>query len=112
MSASTPAEALAEIAECDQLGPELATASEGEIYTDCATTCAAKLCKQALVSLWAKAQNGGADLSTLNVAVTGPATVDNEARPTSLVGTWVGTLDEGKVSIGGGDASASMPSPE
>ncbi len=112
VSASNAAEALAEIAECDELGAELANAGGAEIYAGCSSSCAAKLCKQALVSLWASAENGGSELSTLSVAVTGAAAVDDEARPISLDGTWVGTLGDGKISVVGGAAVGAIPSQE
>jgi hypothetical protein len=109
--ASNGPDALAAVANCDQIGPDLATASGGEIYAGCAAACASKLCRQALAASWAAAQNSGSDLSTLGVAVTGAATVDDEASPISLDGTWVGTLGAGKTSIVGGNATGTAAAP-
>jgi hypothetical protein len=107
--AMTAAEALALAASCEDLGAELATLGDGQIYPDCAMSCAVNLCESALVKVWTRTQNAGTELSRLSVAVTGTAHVDDEAHPISLDGSWLGTLGDGYASAIGGDAAGSLP---
>jgi hypothetical protein len=105
----TAAEALALVANCEELGAELATLGEGEIFAECPTSCAVNLCESALLAVWTRTQNAGTDLSRLSIAVTGSADVNDEARPIAFDGSWLGTLGDDYMSAIGGDAQGTLP---
>jgi hypothetical protein len=105
----TAAEALALIANCEDLGAELAMLGGGEVVAGCPTACAINLCESALLAVWTRTQNAGTELSRLSVAVTGSADVDDEAHPISLDGSWLGTLGDNYASAIGGEAQGTLP---
>ncbi len=107
--ALTVAEALARVVDCEALGKELAAASGGVLFAGCPAACVVNLCESALVTVWTGTQDADTDLSRLSVAATGLASVDDEAHPISLDGSWLGTLGDGYASSIGGEAQGALP---
>ncbi len=109
LDSKTVPEALAHLARCEDLGAELVSVAENQLFEGCDEDCAVDLCESALIRIWTRTQNAGAELSRLNVALTGSVGVDDHARPLSLDGSWVGTLADGSGSTIGGAAKGSAP---
>lgn len=107
-SAADAAEALVRVADCQLIGANLAAAAGDHVSPGCDAECAENLCEAALVAAWARAADADGELTRLSVGVTGRALVDAQARPISLVGTWLGTL-AGPASAVGGPALAESP---
>jgi hypothetical protein len=107
-SATDAAEALVRVADCQLIGANLAAAAGGQVSPGCDAECAEHLCEAALVGAWARAADADNELTRLSVGVTGQAFVDEQARPVSLEGTWLGTL-AGPASAVGGPATAETP---
>ncbi len=93
-SNATPVEEIAQLVDCAVLAEKMAAQTDdGEIYPECDPTCAENLCAAALEHGWLRLSSSGKQLTTLRVGITGTAKIDDEARPVSLAGTWVGRLD-------------------
>lgn len=106
--AADAAEALVLLADCQLIGANLAAAAGGEVSPGCDGACAERLCEAALVAAWSRAADANGGLTRLAVGVTGKALVDENARPLSLSGSWLGTLT-GATSAVGGKAEGTPP---
>ncbi len=109
-------DALGERLGCDDIGATLAATAPAAASPSCDAACYATLCTGAIAKLWDRARTASAanaEIGSLDLAVAGVATVDDEARPTGFDGSWVGTLDFGaaKVSVSG-SATAEAPLPK
>lgn len=101
-AASDAAEALVWVADCRCIASKLTTvASGGVLYPGCDTTCVQHLCEAAIVTAWARAADADGDLTRVSIGLTGTAQVDEEARPISLSGSWLGTLAGPSSAVGG-----------
>jgi hypothetical protein len=84
----------------------------GEAFAGCDGACAETLCRDAMGVLWARV--GGSELPAVPWQITGAsrAQIDDEARPTRVDGTWIGTLtlpDFQSTPIGGPFSGESSP---
>lgn len=111
-------DALADLLACKDVALTLVAAGSGpgEAYAKCDSVCAESLCREGLVELWALAADASAaptaPVSTLSVAATATASVDDFARPFAFSGTWVGAFSTGSTSAPvSGAANAKKPGP-
>ena len=94
--ATTVPDALASALSCTDVANLLAPdASNALAYGDCDTACMKKLCENALVFMWARAAYTPEDPTLVDFAATASATVNDDAKPSSFVGRWVGSLRVG-----------------
>lgn len=100
-AAADAAEALVLVTDCPLIASNLSTAAGGSVGGECDATCAQHLCEAAIVTAWARAGDAGGELTRIAIGVTGTAQVDDEARPVSLDGTWLGTLAGPSSAVGG-----------
>lgn len=101
-AASDAAEALVWVADCPLIASKLTmVTSGGVLYPGCDTTCVRHLCEAAIVTAWARAADADEDLTRVSIGLTGTAQVDEEARPISLSGSWLGTLAGPSSAVGG-----------
>lgn len=101
-AAGDAAEALVWVADCPLIADKLTTAAGGGVlYPGCDSTCVQHLCEAAIVAAWVRAADAGGDLTRLAIGLTGTAQVDDEARPVSLNGSWLGTLAGPSSAVGG-----------
>ncbi len=109
--AETVPEALAVAVDCAGIGAALAGAADppDSVYADCNVTCAAGLCEAALVELWQRVRTASTAWSTFSLTAVGAAGVDDEARPASFEGTWLGTLEASTTQSLGGPARGTIP---
>ncbi|HEX2672003.1 MAG TPA: hypothetical protein VHM25_14070, partial [Polyangiaceae bacterium] len=104
--ADSVADALALSVDCAQVGQVLLAAgsSPGVVaFASCDQSCAVSACRSAVATAWARAQQSSdTESDSLSVTATAQATVGDDARATTLSGSWVGVL-----STTGGDAQVS-----
>ncbi|MEZ4225016.1 MAG: hypothetical protein R3B13_28945 [Polyangiaceae bacterium] len=116
-SSSVPA-ALAASLSCTNVANALVESGNDPNYAHagCETTCMRALCEAAVKRLWQRAR----DVSALTagqtgswlITATGTATVDDQARPASFDGSWVGSFGVGSSSANlGGNVSGAKPLP-
>lgn len=94
-SAVTMSDALAEAADCAGLAAELGG------FDTCEAGCIEALCKKALGDRWALglgASSAAGQLGHLTITASGPAQLDDAARPLGFKGIWLGTVSTGVVS--------------
>jgi hypothetical protein len=98
--AQDAADALAKLADCAKVGAILSNnvTTPGKAYSGCDAVCAEQLCRTALQQIWQRARDASGPLTaTLRVSATGDAQVDDQARPVSIKGTWLGTFESAGV---------------
>jgi hypothetical protein len=78
---------------------------------DCDLECLTGVCESAVERLWNRANDAVvADAAWMELSATATATVDQNARPTSFLGEWVGTLDTGdQIATISGTAEGGIP---
>jgi len=110
-AAATVPEALAGIVDCEGIATALAGAADPPdlAYTGCDVVCAQSLCEAALSELWRQVRTAPTAWATLSLTAVGAATVDEDARPESFEGTWLGTVEAGATVSLGGAARGSVP---
>jgi hypothetical protein len=94
-AATTMASVLAEAADC----PGLAAKLSG--FGACDAGCLAALCEKALGDRWALglgASTAAGQIGQLTLTASGPAQIDDAARPLGFKGIWIGTLSNGVAS--------------
>jgi hypothetical protein len=108
-TAKSTAEALAFELGCSVVASTLVLSSPGWVYpaTDrdpaCTGTCAAKLCRTAVATLWERARLSSGNPQVFEFSATGAATVGNEAEVVAVAGTWVGKdRDQTEAATAGG----------
>ena len=100
-AANTLPEALSTVVGCSKIGTLLAnnSSTKGQAYAGCDGQCATALCKSALGALWLtfvdSSSNASSPLLSLNVTLSANASVDDQARPESFQGTWIGKFELG-----------------
>jgi len=106
--ASSVADALSLSVDCAQVGQLLLAAgsSPGIVaFASCDESCTVSACESAVATAWARAQqSSGTETDTLSVTATAKATVGDDARATTLSGSWVGVLStqSGDAQVSGG----------
>lgn len=94
--ASSVEHALSLSVDCAQVGQVLlaAGASPGSLtFASCDQVCTVSACESSVAAAWARAQqSSGAAVDTLSITATAKATVGDDARATTLAGSWVGEL--------------------
>ncbi|HVU05371.1 MAG TPA: hypothetical protein VHE30_26670 [Polyangiaceae bacterium] len=107
--ADSVAAALAALVDCKTVGTTLA-GSSGAAYGGCTASCVERRCTEALAAMWNRALAVDATAS-LDVSASGSvAAVTDDATPSAVDGTWVGTLTLGKTDVKvGGLADSSVP---
>lgn len=88
-------EALADLVSCEELVAEL----DDESPTGCDASCLLRACTDALDSIWERATSSHESLATLDLGVSGEASVGNEAEIIAFDGSFLGTLTEGETEI-------------
>jgi hypothetical protein len=112
-SADDVPSALSARISCGDVGALVAGDAPPSLFLDCNEACMASRCEQALEAMWTRAQQAAQDPVLVHLSATGSARIDDDARPTSFSGTWVGDASLGadvtRVTgpATGGDASAS-----
>lgn len=114
-AASVP-EALAQALSCQSVAEtlELQSGVPGIAFPGCDTSCAETLCESALDAMWQRAQSASADdhaPALLQVSASGQATVDEQARPASFSGSWVGQLHNSSASVSVGGSAEGTQEP-
>lgn len=94
--ASSVADALSIVAQCEELGPRLVS-SDGPavalLNASCGPTCLSALCSNALSQMWDRAYaESSAGSVALSLAAAGTATVGEQAQAIGLEGNWIGKL--------------------
>jgi hypothetical protein len=93
-SLSPAAQGMALAFGCSTVANVLVQAGEvtGEAYAGCDEACTRDLCDGAMTELWSRVE--GSNLSEVPWELTGAARaeIDDNARPASVSGTWVGSL--------------------
>lgn len=79
----------------DDIGCRLLAASltSGSEDPACHLACVEALCQQVIEDMWWSAGNAVLDPASITVLASGPARIDNQAKPLGLSGTWVGETD-------------------
>ena len=93
-SAATMASVLAEAADCAGLAAKL------DGFGACDAGCLEALCEKALEDRWALglgASTAAGQIGQLTLTASGPAQIDDAARPLGFKGIWLGTLSNGVV---------------
>lgn len=103
---ASAADAMAEQFGCDDVASILvgAGATEGEAFDGCDEACTLALCEAAMVELWSRVAGSNLPAVPWQISAAASATVDAQARPTRVDGSWIGTLavpDFGATPIGG-----------
>lgn len=109
-SATSVPVALATLIDCTGLATTLASGAYA--YGTCDATCAASLCKKALVDHWEAAlvlADGKVQKLDVKVTASAGTQFDERAVPTSYSGTWVGQLGSGIAAKG--NATGAPPPP-
>lgn len=88
-------------ADCEAVAEALVASAEGPTHDECAETCLVSHCEQAMLDVWPEATMSGNGLSTLQVGMTGDATLTGAARVDSVLGSWVGRLGTDETSLKG-----------
>jgi hypothetical protein len=116
--ANTVPEALAELLSCKKVAAAILAPgpSPTEAFPKCDAACAEALCGAGLENLWAAAADASVSPAvtpaSISVAATAAATVDDSARPSAFVGTWVGSFESGGLSLPvNGSATGKQPPP-
>jgi hypothetical protein len=112
-------DALSRTLSCQSVATEVIAAGPdpSEAYPGCDAGCFRALCEVALVTLWQRAADasllvpGGS--ATLEWSASGPAKLDEYARPVSFSGSWIGSLKIGvsSAAVGGSASAWTAPSP-
>jgi hypothetical protein len=117
-TASSVPDAVATLLSCDDVAASLvgAGSGNGDSFAGCDQQCTIELCQSAIVTLWQTVADSssatGAPQASLSLTATGSSLVDDQARPTSFSGTWVGTLTLGTASTSvSGTATGTTPPP-
>lgn len=91
---TSASDALASEFDCARIGAQLVDAGTlpGEAFPGCDADCVRELCESAMGVLWARVQ--GSNLGSVPWQFSGAAraSVDENARPVRVSGTWVGSL--------------------
>jgi hypothetical protein len=84
--------ALGAALDCTALGEELLARSDdqAEPLPECTPSCLNQVCNDALLWMWAQAEQAALSERPLDFLATGPAQIDSEARPLQLGGEWTG----------------------
>jgi len=105
--------ALAQLLDCDGLAAALTAAGANAqlAYSDCDDACVARLCEQALLTLWHRGADAeGLTPTRLSLTASGKAYVGDNAEVAGLDGTWLGALStNGAESKTGGPLTAATP---
>lgn len=94
-AAQTMADALAQAADCPGLAAQLSG------FGSCDLGCLEALCKKALDDRWSHGLAASADaglIGHLTVTASGPAQIDDTAKPRGFKGLWLGTVSDTVVS--------------
>jgi len=93
--ALTMADALAHAADCADLAAEL------NGFGSCDTSCVEALCKKALDDRWSlglAASSEAGKIGHLTITASGPAQLDDTAKPSGIKGSWIGSVSVSGVS--------------
>ena len=89
-------ETLTEQVDCQTLAQTLSDVANGSAsLSDCALAGTAKLCEQAMASLWRRLEESSSLPMRLPLSAVVTVSVDENAVPIALSGAWGGTLAEG-----------------
>jgi hypothetical protein len=94
-------EPLLAAADCQGIAEALVASAEGPTHDECAEECLLSHCEQAILDVWPEATMSGSGLSTLQVGMTGTATLTGPALVDSMSGSWVGRLGTDETSLKG-----------
>jgi hypothetical protein len=109
-TATTVPEALAQTLSCAKVATILVQdANAVTTYAECNAACMQRLCEGALNLMWTRAAYTPDDPTLVDFAATGAATVADDAKPASFVGTWVGSLRVGTTTGKMGGAATGKP---
>jgi hypothetical protein len=103
---------------CVEVAQVIATAGKDPLlaHAKCDSVCVRALCETAVTSIWMTARDASASNAAQNaslvVSATGAANVDDQSRPASFEGSWVGNFTVGGLASNvGGTISGSKPLP-
>lgn len=97
--ASSVEEALASSFACEELALSLDEGDEDDpAFADCDAACLSKACEAALARMWKRATSAP-DLASLTFTASGDAKVGNAAEITGFLGSWVGSIAHGELSV-------------
>jgi hypothetical protein len=93
---TTAAQALARTFDCENVATLLVDANgnapAGQSFAGCNLACTIDLCQQAMVSLWSRVDGSDLPVIPWDISAASQTSVDAEARPQTLEGSWVGNL--------------------
>jgi hypothetical protein len=94
--ATSAPRALALSFDCERVAQLLVeqngNAPPDEAFPGCDQGCVLDLCNGAMDALWARVEGSNLDAVLWDITAAAPATVDAEARPSEVEGTWAGSL--------------------
>lgn len=91
---ATPPEALALTFGCEEVADLLVPGTGGgEAFAGCDEACVQGLCEQAMETLWSRVERASVPTALWDISAAARATLDGQARPAQIQGSWAGTLD-------------------
>ncbi len=110
--------ALASALPCTDVAQVIAETGKDPVFAHagCDALCVRSLCESAVSTIWTTARDASAstvpEIGSLVISATGTALVDDNARPASFNGNWVGNFNVGETTTSvGGPITGSKPLP-
>src|SRR5690606_21229442 len=110
-SSTEMSEQLAIAARCRDVAAALRLALDGPTHEECEDECLEAICKEAVSELWESLHAVGSNLTTIQLGMSGTATLTGPAQVEKIVGTWLGRLTPDETSLRGPASAERFSSP-
>jgi hypothetical protein len=98
-------------ARCSEVASTIHSAVEGPTHDECEEECLEQICTGAVSTLWNSLQTLGSNLTTIQLGMSGRATLSGLAQVDRITGTWLGRLTPDETSLRGPATAERLVSP-